>query len=487
MLRTYVVRVGIGIALAALTVVTGGQRPALAEAPVVETFEGKSWAWVVATHLTGDGSAQRDDSVAAAGCCAARLSTTSADDAAALYAAFIEPATARFWNERPGIWHWQRASVYLPAATVEALSEGEYFTLAGLYPSSDPAGFGWYLRLGVGGALSVVGTRFWDARQIAFNVYGTFPLDRWVDLEIGLHSQNGPGVKRAFAFLIDGSFYGWYRQGRLEEETYDRAAIGILNTTSGAPLTVYVDQWRQPTRNRFPDGPDNRPTASLHELDYRQQSGVLWQIDWGTWEHNLTMHPEHGLYSPDNRLQSGFNMERMPALTSGWGEIEIGWPKGEPPACGSNYCGAMIGFRKDVNREENLEIIPWTDADGTTHLILEAWVEGGPLILARWRMPDAAAVPGQNFQEPGDIVRARWEEVSATEINVRASYYDASAEVWFEDVIDYTLDASDVNGVNYFDGYHTESSITVDSPYFSIRRYVVGTLDTYGQRPSAAP
>lgn len=477
----------IGTALVGLIIAAGGLRPALAQSPVVETFEGETWAWVVTADTAGGGSAARSDVTAAVGTYAAQLSTASADDRAALHAAFMDSANAHAWDERSGSWHWQRASVYLPAATVAALSGSEYFTLAGLYPSSDPAGYGWYLRVGPDGALSVVGTRFWDASQIVFDVFGTFPLDRWVEVEIGLHSQAGPGVKRAFAFLVDGAFYGWYRQGRMEEETFNRAAFGILDTNSAAPLTIYVDQWRQATRDRFPDGPDDRPTDQLHQVDYRQQSGVLWQIDWGTWENNLTLHPEHGLYSESFRLQSGFNMERMPALTSGWGEIEIGWPNGEPPECTGTYCGAMIGFRKDINREENLEIIPWTDDDGATYLVLEAWVEGGPFILARWRMPDAAAAPGQNIQEPGDIVRARWEEVSATEINVRASYYDASAETWFEDIIDHTLDASNVGGVNYFDGYHVASSITIDSPYYSIRRFAAGTLDTYGQTAPAAP
>ena len=467
-------------ALLALTILAGRLPPARAQAPVVETFEGASSAWAVTAATAGGGSVTRSVGDAAGGAHAARLSTAGAADAAAVYATFSEPASAHTWNERPGTWHWQRASVYVPTETVNALSGDEYLTLAGLYPSSDPAGYGWYLRVGQGGALSVVGARSWDGQQIAFDVFGAIPPDRWVDLELGLHSQNGPGVKRAFAFLVDGSFYGWYRQGRLEDETYDRAAFGIVSTDSAAPLAVYVDQWRQPTTDRFPDGPDARPTAALQEQDYRSESGALWQIDWGTWENNLTLHPQHGLYSQSFRLQSGRSLDRMPSVADGWGEIEIGWPNGTPPPCTSTYCAAMIGFRKDVNREENLEIIPWADSDGVNYLVLEAWTDGGPQILARWQMPAAAAAPGQNIQEPGDIVRARWEQVSAADLNVRASYYDASAGRWFDDIINHTFDATNVNGVNYFDGYHEASSITIDSISYSIRRFAVGTLETYG-------
>ncbi len=470
-------------ALLALMIAAGGLSPAQAQAPVSETFEGAASAWAVMTAVSGGGSVTRSATTAAAGAYAAQLSSGGADGAAAVYTAFSEPASAHAWNERPGTWRWQRASVYVPAATANALSSGQYITLAGFYPASSPTDHGWYLRVGQGGALSVLGTRDWDGRQIAFDVFGALPLDRWVELEIGLHSQNAPGIQRAFAFLVDGSFYGWYRQGRLENETFDRAAFGILSASSAAPLTVFVDQWRQPTTGRFPDGPDTRPTAPLQEQDFRDQRGALWQIDWATWENDLTLHPQHGLYSQSARLQSGRNLDRMPSVADGWGEIEISWPNGTPPRCVSTYCAAMIGFRKDVSREENLEIIPWADSDGVNYLVLEAWVDGGPQILARWRMPAAAAAPGQNIQEPGDIVRARWEQVSATDLNVRASYYDASAQQWFDDIINHTFNAASVNGVNFFDGYHEASSITVDSPAYGIRRFAVGTLATYASAP----
>ena len=89
-------------------------------------------------------------------------------------------------------------------------------------------------------------------------MYGVLPQDRWFQLELGLHSQAGPGVKRGFAFLIDGDFYGWYHAGRMQSETYDRAAVGVLDTNANKPLEVFVDEWAAPGATSEPTGPDNR-------------------------------------------------------------------------------------------------------------------------------------------------------------------------------------------------------------------------------------
>jgi hypothetical protein len=366
--------------------------------------------------------------------------------------------------------------VYIPSATISKLGAGESVTLGGMWANSNPTTFGWYIRVSQNGSLSVLG--YANGSQAEFPVYGTFPQNQWVDVELGLHSQGGQGVKRAFAFLLNGSFYGWYRQGNMANETYDRAALGILSTNSPDSLNVYVDQWRQMTTAALPDGADNRSIAVVQEQNYRTQNGIQVQYDWSTWQNEPNLHPTHGLYGGVGRLQAGRNIDRMPSVTNGWGEIEIDWPNGTPPNC-TGYCSAMVGFRKEVNREENLEIIPWADAGGTFYLVFEAWVPNGPIILAQWRLPNAAATPSKNMPEPGDIIRARWEGVSSTQLRVMASYYDASSNAWFPNVIDHTFAATDMNGVNFFDGYHTASSITIDSIYYSIRRYKVGTLATY--------
>src|SRR5690606_9999314 len=119
----------------------------------------------------------------------------------------------------------------------------------------------------------------------------------------------------------------------------------------------------------------------------------------------------------------------MPILNSGWGEIEIDWPQGTPPLNPNSYFGPMIGFRKDVAMEENLEIIPIGRGNGQVDLVFEAWVNGGGIILAQWPMPAAAIGGGSHIPEPGDIIRARWEE-NGTLLRVRASYYDASSNTW---------------------------------------------------------
>lgn len=440
---------------------------------VLEPFEQTEANWAVSRDSSGSGSVTRSNTVAAAGAYAARLATTSGGSAS-VRVNFSAPTGT--WGEHPGIWHWQWSQVYLPSATVAQLGASEYLTIAGFW-SNGSNNKGWYLRVRQGGQMYAYGFNP-SGNPIEFRLYGTFPTDQWVNLEVGLHSQNGPGVKRAFSFLINGNFYGWYHQGNMTNETFNRIAMGILSTNSSDALTVYVDQWRVLTTGQFPGGPDNRPTTNLQEQDYRTQSGVQWQIDWSTWEWSLTMHPTHGLYSANNRLQSGRNLDRMPNLNSGWGEIEIGWPNGTPPSNPDSYFGPMIGFRKDIALEENLEIIPVGLGNGQVNLVFEAWVNGGPIMLAQWPMPLASIGGGSHIPEQGDIIRARWEQTGNT-LNVKASYYDASTATWHNDVINHNVNLTNIGGINFTDGWHTASSITIDSNAYSIRRYKVGTLATY--------
>jgi hypothetical protein len=339
---------------------------------ILETFEEPFESWKVYQDVSGDGaSVTRTDMQAAAGSYAARVATKSKVGQAYLRVDFSEPAANHQWEERPGTWHWQQASIYLPATAVAQLGPDDHLTLAGLWPSSGGS-FGWFLRVKHGGELAIFGYTV-DGKPVEFKAHGTFPQDRWVELEVGLHSQNGPGVKRAFAFLIDGAFYGWYRQGHMEGETYDHAAFGILSTNSDADLEVLIDQWREPSSSKFPAGPDTRSSASLQNHDYRNESGVQVQYDWSTWEYHPTLDRQFGLYTPMYRLQAGRNIDRMPELVNGWAEIEIDWPKGIPTNITPNgYFGPMVGFRKEFNREENLEVIPIGTGDGQVNLALEA-------------------------------------------------------------------------------------------------------------------
>lgn len=456
------------------------------DSAVRETFEGAETGWTVTRETAGAGSVVRSTAFAAEGVASA-LASTSANGARALvYLAFNDAGGSHAWQERPGTYYWQRSAIYVPAAVVNQLGANEYFTLAGLYPSAGGSA-GWWLRVKQGGELYAYGYDA-DGNAREFRLYGKLPLDRWVEFTLGLHSQNGPGVKRAFAFLLDGNFYGWYHQGRLTNETYNRAAVGILGGNTAKPLQVYVDRWRNPTAGALPDGPDNRPTNALQEQDYRTLSGVQWQIDWSTWGNDLRMHPTYGLYSASNRLQSGRNLDRMPDLTSGWAEIEMDWPNGTPPSALSGAFGPMVGFRKEINREENLEVIPMWRGGGVVDLVLEAWVNGGPVELAHWAMP-TASIGGSSIPEPGDIIRVRWEQINATQLQVKASFFDFSANRWYTDIINSTFNLTNIGatnntpGVNFNDGYHKASSITIDSNTYSIRRFKLGTLDTYINPP----
>ena len=446
----------------------------------LESFEGSASTWLVSSWSSGSGTIQRSTTTAADGQASVLLSTNGSPARAQLQVSFSNSASSHTWDERPGTWNWQRAMVYVPSSTVAQLQRDQYFTLAGLYPSTGGS-YGWYLRVTPAGQLSVFGYTA-NGAPATFPIYGQLPLDRWVSLELGLHTQAGPGVKRSFALLVDGDFYGWYRQGNMGSETYNRAAFGILNTSSSAPLQVFIDAWQQPGTTAFPTGPDLRSTAALQTHDFRSTSGVQVQYDWSTWALQPTLHAQVGLFSAADRIQAGHTLDRMPDLRSGWAEIELDWAQG-PPALLTplGYFGPMVGFRKEINREQNLEVIPIGNGDGSVDLALEAWV-GAPVILARWPMPiassGASAIP-----QPGDIIRVRWEELNASTLNVRASYYDASSATWHTNIINgsYTLTAiSDGTvTVNFMDGYHTASSVTIDSPAYAIRRYTVGTLATY--------
>jgi hypothetical protein len=469
--------------IAASFVLVIAAAPARAQA-VSETFEGAVTSWQVQRDTSGSGAITQVSSPlpVAAGTRSAQLTTSGSGSRAAIGAnGFSDAGGGHVWEERPGTYRWQRARLYVPASTVAALGASGAITVARFWASGQST-VGWGLRVRQGGALSVVGTRDADGATIEFPVYATLPLDRWIELEIGLHSQLGPGVKRAFAFLVDGRFHGWYHQGRMQTETYDRAAIGLMEVTVGATLQAFVDEWGAAGTTPFPTGTDLRPTSTLQEQDYRRQSGALWQIDWTTWANVLRMDPVHGLYSDLTRLQSGRNLDRMPTLNSGWAEIEVGWPKGTPATQPTGYFGPMVGFRKEINREENLEIIPLGTGGGNVDLVFEAWNER-EMILARWPMPKASvngtstAVP-----QPGDIIRARWEQTGSS-LRVRASFFDASTSTWHADVIDTVVGLGSLHGVNFNDGFHTASSITTDSPSYGIRRYRVGTIDTFGQAP----
>jgi hypothetical protein len=454
---------------------------ALAQTAVLEPFETVPSTWLVASDVAGGGQVAPTAAPVASGVGAARLTTSAANGVAQIRTSFTDAAGAHTWNERPGTFRWQRTSVYVPAATVAALGASDAMTLAGFWPSATPSQ-GWFLRVRAGGQLFVVGTRDSGATS-EFRVFATVPVDRWFTLELGLHSQLGPGVKRAFAVFIDGVAHGWFRQGRMVSENYDRVAVGILGTTVAAPLQVVVDDWGVAGTTSAPTGPDARSTASLVAKDFRSGSGAGWQIDWSTWANDLRLDPTFGLYSNLDRLQAGVNHDRAPSFANGWGEIEIDWPKGRPiDVRPTGYFGPMIGFRKEINREQNLEVIPIGNGDGTVDLVFEAWDGLGPTILARAPLP-VASFGGASIPEPGDIIRARWTQVTPTALEVRASYFDASAGTWAHDLIAGVYDISAISGVNFTDGFHTASSVTIDSPFYAIRRYHVGTLDTY---PGAA-
>jgi hypothetical protein len=467
-----------GTAAIAGQTVTVTQAAASTSGPgILEDFEGRIAAWRVVSDASRSGVVSQSFERAAAGVASAHLTTSSRRSRAAIRTDFSDAAGSHRWSERPGTYHWQRARIYVPSATVNTLGATSYLTLAGIWPSSK-SDYGWYLRVRQGGTLYVAGRRDSDRAKAEFPVYATIPTDRWVAFEIGLHSQAGPGIKRAFAFVLDGDFYGWYRQGRMRSETYDRVSVGVLDSNVKSRLEVFVDEWGTAGKGALPTGTDRRSTAALQEQDFRRQSGVQWQIDAASWANGLRMDPVAGLYSTTSHVHSGRTMDRRSNLTSGWAEIEVGWPNGRPSRAPTAFFGPLVGFRQEVNRQQHLAVVPYGHSNGQVDLVLAAWNGSEPVMLAQWPMR-TASMGGTEIPEPGDVIRVRWEQVTSTDLEVRASYYDASARTWHRDVIAHVVRATNLGGVNFADGHHTASFIAIGSPEYSIRRYKLGTVTTY--------
>ena len=246
------------LGLAACLLVWPAAVPSAAAQAVLETFESPLASWPVQRDVAESGAvdAIRPRAPPAA-LASARLTTgssgcTGGDRHAAHFA---DAASARAWEERPGTCRWQRARLFVPAATVAGPRQRRLRHHRAVLGQRRRR-----LRMGgpcpADGALSVVGHRHDDGVAIEFPVYATLPVDRWIELEIGLHSQLGPGVKRGFAFVLDGQFYGWYHQGRMESRPTTAAAIGLVETNVAASLEAFVDDWGDAGTTAFPTGTD---------------------------------------------------------------------------------------------------------------------------------------------------------------------------------------------------------------------------------------
>jgi hypothetical protein len=454
---------------------------------VIETFENAVTNWVIEMDGSGTGSTvTRSSAQNRSGTYSAAVFTTNNNSKAQVRDVISSPWSG-VPSSDPGEFFWQHAYVYVPSATANALTGSEYLDLAGFYVSSSSSG--WYLRLKASGALYASGPYY--GTQNEFNIYSKFPLDQWVEVEIGLWSQNIEAGGRSFIVLINGDVYGWYRMG-MDSANYDRVAMGILNTNSNDDLTVYLDDWNIYEMSTHPVGSDNRLVASSTTIDFTAQSGKNIDFQYGTWKDagSNWQDATHGIGG--FRSQAGPNSDLQRAnLESGWAEIVLDWQGGLTPAWppnetwGTNYFASMVAFKKYFPDEENLELVFLYNygGSGTTQLAYESWTTG-PVIYARWEIPEATTTPGAHIPEPGDKVRVRWEEMSATNLKVTVDYYDASTNIWYYKVIDDTRNMSNSGGVNWLDHKHNSVSITTETTKYSIRSISYGTLATF---PSGFP
>ena len=423
-----------------------------------ESFEDIPANWIVETDTNGAGSTVgRSSAQNHSGAYSAAAFTTNSNSKAQ-----VRDVISSNWSgvptSGPGEYIWQRAYVYVPAATANALTGNEYLDLGGMYVSGDSSGF--YLRLKASGALYATGPG--STGQAVFNLYDTFPLDQWVEVELGLWSRNTSDLDRAGCFIVNGKFYGWFTNGE-SGTNYNRAAMGIVATNSADDLAVYIDDWHIYTTGTSPTGADNRPTGTTYTKDFTGQSGENIGYHYTTWENGYTLDANYGLF-PSGRIQSSIETSKMPDLSDGWSQIVIDWTGGHtppwPPNLIGSFFGPMIGFRKSVELEENLEIVPvYRSGTGSVDLVFESWTIG-PKEYAAWQLPldgNGHRIPGQD-----DIIRARWQEVSSSELQVQVDYYDASAGTWTMNAINHTQALNNVNGVNFLADTHRAVTNTID-------------------------
>lgn len=451
--------------------------PTITKTPTMETYEPFEVAvtnWIVETDTSGaESTVARSNVQNHAGTYSAASFTTNSGAKAQVRD--IIPSAWSSIRMDTSSYIWQRAYVYVPSSTANALTGNEYLDLGGLYVSGNLSGY--YLRLKASGAIYASGPG--SSGQAEFNLYGTFPLDQWVEVELGLWSRNSGDLDRAGSFIINGKFYGWFTNGASGTD-YNRAAMGIVATNSADDLSVYVDDWYIYTTGTGPTGTDNRPTGTSYTKYYTDQSGENVGYHYTTWENGYTFNTNYGI-SPTNRIQSSIETSRMPDLSDGWSQIVIDWAGGNtpswPPDLMGQFFGPMIGFRKSVELEENLEIVPvYRSATASVDLVFESWTLG-PIEYATWQLPmdgSGHRIPGQ-----GDIIRVKWQEVSATQIRVRVDYYDASAGAWVLDAIDHTETLNNVNGVNFLADTHLAVTNTIDSNDYTIKSQTVGTFATF--------
>ena len=399
-----------------------------------EPFEDSMANWIIETDVNGTGSTVTQSNAQKHSGNYSAISFTTNSGAKAQVRDVISSNWSGVPTIDPGAFIWQRAYVYVPSTTANALTGNEYLDLGGLYASSDSSGF--YLRLKAAAALYATGPG--TTGQTEFNLNGTFPLDQWVEVELGLWSRNTGDLDRAGCFIVNGKFYGWFTNGKSGTD-YNRAAMGIVTTNSADDLTVYVDNWHIYKTTTTPTGTDNRPTGTMYTKDFTTQSGENVGYHYTTWENGYTLNPIYGL-SPSGRIQSSIETSKMPDLSDGWSQIVMDWASGNtppwPPDSNSKFFAPMIAFRKSVGLEENLEVVPvYRSGTGTVDLVFESWTLG-PIEYATWQLPMDGS--GHRIPGRGDIIRVRWQEVSATEIRVRVDYYDASAGVWTLDAMDHT-------------------------------------------------
>ena len=445
-----------------------------------EPFETES-GWIIETDTSGVGSTvARSNEQAYAGSYSGKCFTTNSGAKAQ-----VRDVIASHWDDvpsaDPGEFIWQRARIFIPTATADALTGAEYLDLAGFYVSSSASG--WYLRLGASAVLQAVGP--YGGTQYAFTLYDTLPINQWVELEIGLWSQTIEAGGRSFIVFVNGDVYGWYRLGSKNTD-YDRVAMGILATNSNDDLTVYVDNWYIYTTGTDPVGTDNRLISDPTTIDFTDQSGHNIDIQYATWKDAGTTWQDATNGVGGVRFQCGPNSDKQRAnLESGWAEIVLDWIDGTEPAWppdvlwGTYFFANMVAFKKYCPDEENLEIVilyNW-DSSGTAELAYEAWGDS-QVVYKLWELPEATSEAGAHFPEPGDKIRVHWEEVSATNLAVNVDYYDVSTNTWYWDCIVDSRNMSNQAGVNWLDHIHNQIEVTLETTKYSVRSIRYGTLGT---------
>ena len=428
------------VALVAL--IPGLDRTMIGASPTIETFEGPAATWVVNRDVAGNGVIEASTNRAAAGNSSARIATSGGSGRAQLRVNFSDAASAHTWKERPGTWFWQRTEC-LCARDHGGATRGERVPDAG-------ADCGRAARTPTAGSCesdraarsTSSGTATSTMRASSFPCTACCRRTAGFSWSSGLHTQAGPGVKRGFAFLIDGDFYGWYHQGRMQSESVRPGGRGCPGYERQQALRALRGRVGRPWHHQPANGRRQSICRSLAGtgLSNAQRRAVADRLD------------DLGQFAEAGRAVRAVVRDEPPAIRP--------QSRSACPMCQMDGQRSKSTGRSAPRRSSPTDTsVRWWDSarrstvrrtwksfrsaagGGQVDLVLEAWDGSGPVFLGGWPMPTQRRPARRLFRSLGISSARGGSRPAPTTLDIRVSFYDASASRWHDDVISGALHA----------------------------------------------